>query len=228
MQDDSVKTGARNLATFRLDRQTCALPIEAVVQVIEMVKITPLPRVSRSIEGVINFHGSVIPVVNLRRHIGLSETGFQLGNHIILVQAGERKVGLIVDEVIDVLTLPVDHVIRPTDILPDGLNDTPLLRGLVQTQDETILLLDLDHLFASQQAHALAQVVEALPELSSLALQESLQKAQAEINGCLPAPVAPQPAKKRGTRRSSAKRKSPPPSPAESQPASGETGETEA
>jgi purine-binding chemotaxis protein CheW len=226
MQDDLTKTGPRNLATFRIERQMCALPIEAVVQVIEMVKITPLPRVSRSIEGIINFHGSAIPVVNLRRHIGLPEIGFQLDNHIILVQAGERKVGLIVDEVIDVLTLPADHVIRPTDILPDGLNDTPLLRGLVQTQDETILLLDLDHLFMSQQAQSLGQVVETLPELTELA--ESPQKAQAETNGSPPAPAAPKPAKKRGTRRSSAKRKSPPPSPAKSRPASVETGGVEA
>jgi purine-binding chemotaxis protein CheW len=151
----------RNLVTFRLDRQTYALPIEPIVQIIEMVTITPIPQVNHSVEGVINVRGAAVPVINLRRHLGLPEAKLQLHTPIILVQTGERMVGLIVDQVSDVLNVNAGQITCPSDLLPDGLSDAPLLRGLIQSPAGAVLLLDLEHLWASNPAQ-LAQTLEAL------------------------------------------------------------------
>jgi len=155
----------RNLMAFRLDQQTYALPIEPIVQIIEMVTITPIPQVSNTVEGVINVRGAPVPVVNLRRHLGLLEASLQLHTPIVLVQLGEQMVGLIVDEVLDVLSLPGDQIAHPADILPEGLGEAPILQGLAHIPDDTVLLLDPDHLFLPDQAQALAQAVETLPEV---------------------------------------------------------------
>ena len=66
----------RNLVTFRLGQQTCALPIEPIVQIIPMVTITRIPQVNHTVkgpalsadvpsavEGVINVRGATVPVV---------------------------------------------------------------------------------------------------------------------------------------------------------------------
>ena len=167
MNDSEDLSSQRNLVAFRLEQQTYALPIEPIVQIIEMVTITPIPHVNDAVAGVITVHGVVVPVVNLRRHFGLPEAALGLHTPIILVQAGEQMIGLIVDEVIDVLGLPADRVAHLADILPQGLGEAPVLRGLAHVDNDTVLLLDLEHLFLPHQARALAQVVAALPDATA-------------------------------------------------------------
>lgn len=158
----SNPTGQRNLVTFRLDRQTCALPIEPIVQIIEMVSITPIPQASKALEGVINVRGVSVPVINLRRYLGLPEAALQLHTPIILTRVGETVVGLIVDEVLDLLTLPVDQIVHLADMMPGGLGEVPIWQGLVHTPGGIVLLLDLDHLFSAPPDVGLTQAVETL------------------------------------------------------------------
>jgi purine-binding chemotaxis protein CheW len=155
----------RNLVAFRLDQQIYALPIELIVQIIEMVTITPIPQASNTVEGVINVRGAPVPTINLRRHLGLPNAPLQLHTPIVLVQVGEQMVGLIVDEVLDVLSLRGDQITRPANILPEGLGEALVLQGVAYVQNDTVLLLDLEHLFLPHQARALVQAVETLPEV---------------------------------------------------------------
>jgi purine-binding chemotaxis protein CheW len=173
-QHSSAIAGIRNLVTFQLDRQTFALPIETIVQIVEMVMITPVPQVNHSVEGVINVHGTTVPVINLRRHLGLPEIKLQLHTPIILVQTGERMVGLIVDQMADVLNVSAGQITNPTDILPDGLGDAPLLQGLMHTPKDTVLLIDLNRLFSLDRA----RLTQALSTLS--AADNSSENAKSE------------------------------------------------
>ena len=174
----------RHLVTFRLGRQTYALPIEPIAQIVEMVTITPIPQVNHSVEGVINVRGTAVPVVNLRCHLGLPEAKWQepkapygLHTPIILVQAGERMIGLIVDQVEDVLNISADQITRPKDILPEGLSDAPPVQGLLYTSQGAVLLLDLEHLFASNQAQ-FAQTLEALSAVNDASDDDQQEPAE--------------------------------------------------
>jgi purine-binding chemotaxis protein CheW len=178
MNNKEDPSGQRNLVAFRLDQQTYALPIEPIVQIVEMVMITPIPHVNDTVAGVITVHGVVVPVVNMRRHFGLPEATLGLHTPIILVQTGEQMVGLIVDEVINVLNLPTERVAQLVDILPQGLGEAPILQGLAHVDENTVLLLDLEHLFLPHQARALAQVVAALPDATTA---EELDIASVEV-----------------------------------------------
>jgi chemotaxis signal transduction protein len=158
------RTGSRqDLLKFRLGRQSYALPVEPIKQIIPMVTITPIPQVSTVVEGIINVHGTAVPVVNLARHLGLPAVDLRLYTPILLVQAGECTIGLIVDEVTDVSSLPIDQIVHPADILPEGLGEVPVLRGVAYGGDGMVSLLDLDHLFEPDQVQALAQAAAALP-----------------------------------------------------------------
>jgi purine-binding chemotaxis protein CheW len=139
-----------------------ALPIESIVRIVEMVTITPIPRTNHAIEGVINYKGVTVPAINLRRHLGLPAVPFGLDTHIIIAQTGERMIGLVVDHVSDVSEFPSVRVSRPDDILPEGLGKAPLLRGVAQTPQGMVLVLDLEDLLAPGQAEALIQVADAL------------------------------------------------------------------
>jgi len=173
----SNPTEQRNLVTFRLDRQICALPIEPIVQIIEMVSITPIPQASKVLEGVINVRGISVPVINLRRYLGLPEAALQLHTPIILTHVGETVVGLIVDEVMDLLTLTNDQIIHLPDIMPGGWGEVPIWQGLVHTPDGIVLLFDPDHLFSAPSGVGLTQAVETLAQAVGPALSAEGEEA---------------------------------------------------
>lgn len=154
----------QDLVVFRLARQAYALPTEPVVRIIEMVTITPIPQVSSVVEGVINVRGVAVPVINLRCHFGLPEVPWGLHTPIILVQIGEQMFGLIVDEVIDVLNLSADQIYRVADVLPEWMGQAPVLQGVAHVQNDTVLLLDVEHLLQPVHIEALVQAVTALTD----------------------------------------------------------------
>ncbi len=154
--------GRVSMVTFRLDQRVFALPVEPIRQIIEMVTITPIPQVNGAVEGVINFHGALVPVINLCAYLSLPKKALHLYTPIILVSIFDRLTGLIVDEVLDVLDQPDSQVIHPKDILPEGLGEAPVLRGMVQAQDRMVMLLDLDQLFHPQQARLWMEAARAL------------------------------------------------------------------
>lgn len=181
----NVEKGTVHVVTFRLDRLVYALPIEPIRQIIEMVTITPVPQVRDCVEGVINFRGSTIPVVNLRQHLGMPKIPLKLHTPLIVADIADRLVGLIVDDVVDVIVRPLTQIVHPQDILPQGLGETPLLQGLFQVDGRMVLLLDIEHLFQPHQAQALAEAVTALP---------------AETPPLTPPQETPPPAPKKGRR----------------------------
>lgn len=173
-----------NMVTFQLDHLTFALPIEPIRQIIEMVTITPVPQMDESLEGVINYHGLTVPVINLRRHVGMPESPAGLHTPLIIANIAGRLVGLMVDQVQDVISRSLDQITRPRDILPSGLEQTGLFKGIIQLPDQAILLLDLDHLFDPHQTRTLTAAASAL----------KTQPSQPRLRAAKPAPE-PAPAK---------------------------------
>ncbi|MBN2003890.1 MAG: purine-binding chemotaxis protein CheW [Anaerolineae bacterium] len=145
---EPVTLSEREIVSFRLAERTYALPLSAVVQIIPMVAFTPLPQAHKAVEGIMNYRGNAALVVNLRRYLDLSEIPLKLHTPIILTRVESRLLGLIVDEVLDVITVPVSQAISLTDIVPEGLGSISALEGVLHNRQDAILLLDLARLFA--------------------------------------------------------------------------------
>jgi purine-binding chemotaxis protein CheW len=202
----------RNLVTFRLEQRTYALPVEPIAQIIEMVTIIPILQAEDSVAGVINVRGAAVPVVNMRGHFGLPEVPLQLNTPIILARIDGRVVGLIVDEVIDVLSLSAAQIARPADILPEGMVQPPVLGGVAYTPDDALLLLDVEHLFSPSQMQKLAEVIESMWEIvvgkapEGMAVQAGSRTAGGGTPEESPAKAEPPPARSRRKRRTRAKK----------------------
>jgi purine-binding chemotaxis protein CheW len=171
-----VSQSKSNLVTFRLNRVHYAIPIEPLQQIIEMVTITPVLKTEAWMEGVINYHGLSIPVVNLRRHFGLDVIPYRWHTPIMLVNISGRLVGLIVDDVLDVLAVPRDQISDPHMILPTGVPETSLLKGIIQMGDDITLLINLSHLFDQRQVNALGVVTDVLTDVESESDDSALVK----------------------------------------------------
>lgn len=146
------------LVVFHLDERRYALPLGCVDRVVRAVEVTPLPQAPDQILGVINVHGRVIPVINLRTQFNLPERELDLSDQFIIANAARRRVALWVDNVDGVLDSATQEVVAAEEIVP-GLNS---VEGIAKDRDELILLHNLEKLcdFANVPAveAALAEV----------------------------------------------------------------------
>jgi len=125
--------------SFRLHGGEYALPVRDVVEVVSMVALAHMPESPAWLAGMVNLRGRVAPVIDLRLRLGFPARSITLDTPVIVVQSGARPVGLIVDEVTEVLTLPVQALTAPDDLAGKG---HPVM-VVARTADRLIMLLDL-------------------------------------------------------------------------------------
>ncbi|MDY6875191.1 MAG: chemotaxis protein CheW [Chloroflexota bacterium] len=143
--------GDAQLLTFRLDDQEYALDIANVVQVVRMVAITQVPKVPEVVAGVINLRGRVIPVINLRKRCGLPAKPYGLNDQLLIAKTDGRMMGLIVDVVSEVLTMPSGSLDFASEI---GGRSIEYLSAVGKMDDRLLLILDPNMILTLQdQVH---------------------------------------------------------------------------
>lgn len=95
-----------------LDKELYGFDVRYIESIIEMHKITRVPGSQKHYLGVVNLRGEIIPVMSLRRKLGLADDEFTDVSRIIIVrpEAGDETVGIAVDEVNEVITLGIDDL----------------------------------------------------------------------------------------------------------------------
>lgn len=141
--------------TFGLDGCVYALRLSAVDTVVQAVEITPLPHSPDGVAGIINVHGSVVPVFNLRHRFHLPLRKLRLDDYMILGRTSKRRVALVVDSVGEVFECVENIVIPPEAILPD----VEYLAGVVTLGDGLILIHDLDSFLSIDEEHVLEEAL---------------------------------------------------------------------
>lgn len=160
MKNQAVATDGVLYLTFRLERELLAFEVSRVREVLDLCPITRVPRTPDYMRGVINLRGSVIPVIDLHRKFGLSATESNIESRIVVIELhheGEDVVvGVLTDSVHDVIEISSEHI----DSSPQmGARwRTEFVTGIGKYQDQFLLLLDIDRVFASRDAGAMAEV----------------------------------------------------------------------
>ena len=146
------------LVNFNLDDQKYALFLSAVIRIIRVVEITGLPKAPEIVLGVINMHGLIISVFDIRKRFRLPQREMQLDDQLIIASTSKRTVALLVDSVNDVIEIPEEKIIAGEKILP-GLE---YVEGVVKTEDGMILIHDLEQFLSLQEEKALHEALEEL------------------------------------------------------------------
>ena len=141
----ALEAGERQqLVVLRLGDRDYGLGADAVVQVLRMVTVRPVPESPPWISGVINLRGRTTPVMDLRKRFGLPAEPPGVSSHIVVVRSGEVVLGLIADLVIEVLELEAGAVEPPGEV--GGWSQ--LVAALARSDDRVILVLDVARLVA--------------------------------------------------------------------------------
>jgi purine-binding chemotaxis protein CheW len=169
-----------HILTFELDRHTYALPLETIAQIIPMVTIISISQLNPLVQGIINVRGSLVPILDLQQHLKLPKTDLHLHTPILLIKHQTHTLGLIVKNVIDIISIPETDIVRPEDILPQELGRTTLIQGLIITNGDPIIVLDIQNLFSAQQVELLEQATTLLAEMEAPEEEASKEEAPAE------------------------------------------------
>lgn len=141
----------RQLVVWALDAQRYALPLAAVDRVLRAVAVTPLPDAPDIISGIVNVHGEVIPVADLRKRLRLRPRDVALTDLLVLATSATRKVAFFADAVSGMADYPETDIIDAADIVPD----MGCIAGVVRLSDGMILIQDLDRFLSLDEARAL-------------------------------------------------------------------------
>lgn len=145
--------------TFKLGAEEFGFDILRVQEIIKMMEITRVPRTPDFVRGVVNLRGKVIPIVDLRLKFGMAarETTDKTCVIVVQVQRGGSNVtmGVIVDEVSEVLDILEDQIELPPDL--GGSSSTAFIRGIGKVAKRVIILLDADAVLSSNEIEALSQ-----------------------------------------------------------------------
>ncbi len=128
------------LVIFSLDDHKFALFLSAVMRVIRVVEITGLPKAPDIVLGIINVHGAIIPVIDVRRRFRFPERERQLNDRLVIARTAKRTVALLTDDVIGVVACPVERIVEAETVVA-GM---AFVEGIVKIDGGMILIHDLD------------------------------------------------------------------------------------
>lgn len=146
----------RRLVVFSLEGQRYGLPLAATQRVLPMVAVSPLPSSPDVVLGAINFHGDVIPVLDVRCRLGLPSVDYGPAARLLIARAMRRIVALPVDEVSGVAEVPAESVVAPDAVLP-GIGR---VSGIAALADGLLLIHDLDTFLSIEEERQLAGALE--------------------------------------------------------------------
>jgi purine-binding chemotaxis protein CheW len=139
---------AESLFSFSLDDRTIALPLGVVIRVLFSVEVTPLPASPEIVTGLISYHGTIIPVVDIRVRFGVPRQEILPSDRFILIHTRKRMLAIVASGVSGILTSLVP-VTSPDDILPGAR----YISGVLQNEGRLIFIYDPD-LFLSLEEEA--------------------------------------------------------------------------
>ncbi len=145
--------------SFRIGKETFAVSVQKVLEVLEKQYVTEVPNVPDYVEGVINFRGKIIPVIDTRLKFNLPKRTEEQKYVIIVfdIHAEEKKmlVGAMADSVHDVLALEDGNILEVPEM---GFNyNTDFLIGMLKNETSFTMILDIDKVFSKEDVNILSE-----------------------------------------------------------------------
>lgn len=141
------------IVTFRLGDDLFAADIFSVERVLRYATPTSVPDMPEYIEGVIDYQGRVVPIVNLRRRFELPPSEVRSETRTLILHGGGEWIGVVVDAVTAVTSFDRAAVAPPPKLFRGLAGD--YLKGLVRMGDKLVIFLDVEKLLSSTERIAL-------------------------------------------------------------------------
>lgn len=143
---------------FQLHTEEYGIDISHVREIVQMQGITKLPHAADFIEGIINLREQVIPIVDLKKRFYGLKTEITDSSRIIVVNAGEHIVGIIADEVSEVLRLTQEMIEPPPQIINKTFSQSGI-KGIGKLDKRLLILIDFAEAFSAGEKTQIEKAV---------------------------------------------------------------------
>ncbi|MRR55511.1 MAG: chemotaxis protein CheW [Deltaproteobacteria bacterium] len=153
---------SRQYLTFRLAKETFAVDVAKVREILDFVAITKVPQTPDFMRGVINLRGSVVPVVDMKLKFGMEPTEKTVNTCIIVLEVTIENettiVGALADSVQEVVELDPSQIEPPPRI---GMKlSIDFIKGMGKLNDDFVIILDTDKIFSFDEGTVLAEMTD--------------------------------------------------------------------
>ncbi len=146
------------VVVFRLGTEEFGVPIDSVQEIVRVPsELTHVPKAPPAVEGVINLRGQVLPVMDLRRRLGLGNVARNDGQRIVVFMIHNVRTGFIVDSVAEVLKVP-QSAIEPAPRMSEAQTGLLARMANLEKQKRMLQLLEPSHLLADTDVHQMAAI----------------------------------------------------------------------
>lgn len=135
--------------TFLINQESYGVEVLKVKEILGMTDITPVPNSLVFMKGVINLRGEVVPVVDMRLKFEMPVKEYDTFTVIIIVEVKKRLIGMIVDAVSDVASIPIESI-QHTPHFTSKI-ETDFISGIGQMGDHLIIILDVDRILTTDE-----------------------------------------------------------------------------
>jgi purine-binding chemotaxis protein CheW len=148
--------------SFKVGSEVFAANVKCIRNILEMTKITRVPKSPQYLKGVINLRGNVLPVLDTRTKFGLEETEYTANTCILVMDINIKnetvQLGAIVDSVDAVLEIDDDEIKAAPTIGKSYKSE--LLNGFTKTGDDFIMIINTDKVFADDDVIDFQNIVD--------------------------------------------------------------------
>lgn len=141
--------------TFRLDNETYGINVMQVQEVLRVTEIAPVPGSPDYVMGIINLRGNVVTVLDTRRRFGLAPNEMDDSTRIVVIEAEENVVGILVDSVSEVVELRRSAVESSPNVGND--ESSKYIEGVANHDGELLILVDINKLLSDEEWAEMAQ-----------------------------------------------------------------------
>jgi purine-binding chemotaxis protein CheW len=137
--------------TFRVGTADYAIPAAQVLHLESYESATPVPGAPGFVAGLVQVRGRLIPVVDLRARFGLPKVTHALDHRVVVVQAGARVAGLLVDSAREVIKLDPAAFERPPEIVEQQSGG--FVKGVAMVAKRMFMLVDVPRIIGEELGH---------------------------------------------------------------------------
>jgi len=146
LQQISFASMGNQYITFTIENELFGVEILSVQELIGYKEITIVPNLPEYIIGVINLRGNVIPIIDLRKKFKLQTKNYDKFSVIIVLNINKRSIGLVVDSVHDVVSIPEEEI-SDTPMFTTKINTT-FIKNISQVDNKLVVILDTNKILS--------------------------------------------------------------------------------
>lgn len=135
--------------TFKLAGEKYGVNVMQVREVLRYTEIAPVPGAPIYVMGIINLRGTVVSVVDTRNRFGLASEEITDSSRIVIIEADQHVIGILVDSVAEVVYLRQSEIETAPNIGTD--ESAKFIQGVTHKNDELLILIELDKLLSESE-----------------------------------------------------------------------------